>query len=100
MIKALNREPATKLVFLTVASLVLQSLQSKWKAGLKNLATELEQLFQCYKDIVLQWIPGHSDIQGNEIADKLEKEGAMYSQFQPSLSLEEIKTLPKVFVLV
>ena len=39
---------------------------------------------------MLQWVPGHSDITGNEIADKLAKQGA--SKEQPNIPVDQETT--------
>ena len=43
--------------------------------------------------VVLQWIPGHIDNFGNDIADKLAKEGGLMEQIQYSPTYKEAKTL-------
>jgi len=42
----------------------------------KDFQVLIRQLKAKHKQIVLQWIPGHSQIAGNEYADKLAKKGA------------------------
>ena len=42
--------------------------------------------------LVLQWIPGHCHIKGNEQADSLAKEGSAMNQIEMNMSLEESKT--------
>ena len=40
-----------------------------------------------------QWIPGHSDLQGNDRADKLEKEGARKEQINKPPSSKTVKQI-------
>mgnify|MGYP000031196869 CR=1 FL=1 len=42
---------------------------------------------------VLQWIPTHTGIHGNEVADQLAKEGIKRQQPKSKLSYQEAKTL-------
>ena len=63
-----------KEVFLSDALSVLQALQIGKDTDLNNLVSNLTRL--CMKHtVILQWIPSHCDIHGNETADTLAKEG-------------------------
>ena len=42
--------------------------------------------------LVLQWIPGHCYIKGNEQVDSLAKEGSAMNQIETDMSREESKT--------
>ena len=42
---------------------------------------------------VLQWIPAHTGIHGNEMADQLAKEGSKKQQPKSKLSYQEANTL-------
>ena len=45
--------------------------------------------------ITLQWIPGHSDIPGNEAADKLAKAGTTKDQFENPCSMATLRQIVK-----
>ncbi|XP_056000382.1 uncharacterized protein LOC125675120 [Ostrea edulis] len=80
----------TPVVFLTDALSVLQSLTN-------NKLPLLEQaLFNIQSRItVLQWIPSHCGVYGNEQADILAKQGAGQQQEKNPVCLAEMKTIIK-----
>ena len=45
--------------------------------------------------VILQWIPPHCGIHGNETADTLAKEGTTYAQNDRSTTYSEVKTIIK-----
>jgi len=47
-------------------------------------------------EVVIQWIPGHGGIQGNEVADKLAKKGAALPQPDNPVTYD---TVQKIFRL-
>ena len=68
-------EKPKKAVFLTDSRSALQALLSgKPDTMQKNLTKNISNLAQS-TCVVLQWIPAHNGIRGNEIADQLAKEG-------------------------
>lgn len=83
-----------QVVFFTDAKSVLQALEGKRDIALNDLMTSLALLCtEC--TVVLQWIPSHCGIAGNEIADNLAKEGAKQYQEDKTTSYEEAKAIIK-----
>ena len=59
---------------------------------LKTLTENISTLAQTTR-VVLQWIPAHTGIRGNKMADQLAKEGREKEQPPSHLSYREVKTL-------
>ena len=78
-----------QVVFLSDALSVLQAYQNH---KLPNLTKALQQVATTRR-AVLQWIPAHCGILGNEQADILAKEGARGEQHVNNVSFSEKKTL-------
>ena len=83
-----------RVVLLTDAKSVLQALTSAKCAHTEQLVAALCQLNSIALTVV-QWIPDHSNISGNNQADFLAKEGAKLPQIENFLDLPEIKTITK-----
>ena len=84
---------ATKKVVLLIDSLsVLQSLAlgNPEDYTLQNLIQSLNSLTS-RTTAVLQWIPAHTSIRGNEVANQLAKEGSKKQQPKSKLSYQEAK---------
>ena len=81
----------SQVVFLTDAKSTLEALEND---KLPQLSKKL-QCLTSFCRVVLQWIPAHCGIPGNETADKLAKEGARATQEEKCISYEEKKTLIK-----
>ena len=79
-LKLWERKPQ-KAVFLSDSLSALQSFTSETQ---KRLMDNINELVQSTK-VVLQWIPAHRGIAGNEIADQLAKEGRKRSGFLTSV---------------
>ena len=79
-----------QVVFLTDALSVIQALSN-------NKLPQLEIAIHSIKSLktVIQWIPSHCGINGNEKADKLAKEGAQQQQVENSVCYTEMKTIIK-----
>ena len=68
--------------------MILFLLAAFFKKFTENISTLAETT--C---VVLQWIPAHTGIRGNEMADQLAKEGREKEQPALHLSYREVKTL-------
>ena len=90
--------PLPNTVFLTDAISVLQALKNPQQASIHNLIALLSDLNTKTQNTVLQWVPGHCNIAGNETADSLAKKGAKMTQIADSTDLSEAKTLTKAAI--
>ena len=62
--------------------------------GIESLALSINSLLTSYDiQLMLQWIPGHCDLPGNEKADKLAKEGAKQEQPNNPASYNNIRRI-------
>ena len=79
-------------VFLTDALSVLQALQSGNNTKLNDLSSVLTSLCTSHA-VILQWIPSHCDLHGNETANSLAEEGSHKEQTHRSTSYTEAKII-------
>jgi len=84
-------EPCSPTVFLTDALSVLEALQTN-KSPL--LSTQMQELGNTCR-VVLEWIPAHCGIPGNEQADQLAKCEAQEKQPSTSIHYQEKTTIIK-----
>ena len=87
-------ETPPKVVFLTDSLSALQALTVPAEQLVEELKKSLKDLSQ-KASTVLQWIPAHCGIAGNEKADGLAKDAGRQGQLETSLSFRETKTLIK-----
>ena len=83
-------EPGAQNVFLTDALSVIQALEG---GKLPRLHSALSNM-KCLR-VVLQWIPAHCGIPGNEEADRQAKRGADMEQPETRVTFREVKTTIK-----
>ena len=87
---------ASHSVVLTDALSILQALRSNRNTtNHNNLSAALASLCKSHA-VILQWIPSHCNMPGNEAADSLAKEGTTKEQVDRSTSYVEVKTILKV----
>ena len=85
-----NTDQSKQIVFLTDALSVLQTLQAGGHLELRRLLENIKS-----HRTVLQWIPAHCGIPGNEEADSLAKKGSEKEQTDVSATYDEVKTILK-----
>jgi len=83
-------DPDSQVVFLTDALSVLQAANNNKLPDLEEALLDI----QCLRS-VLQWIPSHCGIDGNEEADRMAKLGAEDEQGENAVSTTEMKTIIK-----
>ena len=83
-----DKEPH-QVVFLSDALSVLQAYQNN---KLPSLTEALQEVARGRR-VVLQWIPAHCGVPGNEQADRLAKEGAGQEQPNNSVSYSEMRSV-------
>jgi len=88
-----KENPPGNIVFLTDCRAVLQSLETgKGDKILQKIKTNIQAL-SSKSTVIMQWIPSHCGISGNEEADRLSKNGSKMEQTMPPLSYVETKTI-------
>ena len=85
---------ATNIVIFTDSLSTIQTLENLRDESkeISQITYNIHQLMYNYNtEVVLQWIPGHSGIQGNEAADKLAKQGAALPQPDNPVTYDTVK---------
>ena len=86
--------PPQNIVFLSDALSVVEALKRNNHKELNNLSQAILNLCE-HHIVVIQWIPSHCGLYGNEKADSLAKEASSSEQPEEATSYEEEKTLIK-----
>ena len=74
---------------------VLEKLEDSKGEERQYLAKCLGNVVINTESLVLQWIPAHCRIEGNERADRLAKEGSVLEQIESDLTYREVKSIIK-----
>ncbi|KAK7107380.1 hypothetical protein V1264_015318 [Littorina saxatilis] len=85
---------SNNVVFFSDAKSVLQALDTARDKELNDLSSALTSPCRAHT-VVLQWVPSHCNIPGNEAADTLAKEGTTKDQNDRSTTFKEAKTIIK-----
>ena len=88
---------AQHIVIFTDSLSALKALKGDFcKPELTQIITDANQLITSHQvRIVMQWIPGHSNTPGNDVADKLAKTGSKQEQPQTPTTLQTAKKILK-----
>jgi len=93
-----KQDQITDIVVFTDALSVLQALENDNSRDrqITNVSKLISKIITSHEiKVILQWIPGHTDIPGNDRADLLAKAGASKPQTETSASLKTAKQVIK-----
>ena len=94
----LGTKTPSDLIYFSDSSSALEALRNPPfnTTLLSQTALAMHHLISAHNiTVTLQWIPGHCDIKGNEVADKLAKEGACKPQKNLPCSMDTVKQILK-----
>ena len=77
-------DQTTDVLFITDSRFALDALHNQSEPHLSRIVNSILE-----KRVVLQWIPAHCGINGNEIADKLAEKGAAMTQHDNPITIAE-----------
>ena len=93
----LGQQEPTNAVIFTDSKSTLEALENPYEnpnSDIDLLALSIHNLLNSFDiQLTLQWIPGHSDLQGNDRADKLAKEGARKDQSDKPSSYNTVRRI-------
>ena len=70
----------------------LENISINSNRNIQDLACVIDNLLTSYDiQVTLQWVPGHTDIRGNDYADRLAKQGASKEQPDKPCSYSTIR---------
>ena len=89
-----RRKQCHKVVIFSDSLSALQALESDYTEDTADILILIHRLRE-NATLVLQWVPAHVGLQGNEIADKLAKEGSRLIQPDNPLTYYEAKSIQR-----
>uniref|UniRef100_A0A0B7BUJ0 RNase H type-1 domain-containing protein n=1 Tax=Arion vulgaris TaxID=1028688 RepID=A0A0B7BUJ0_9EUPU len=85
-------------IYTSLTQSTLQALeeQQNQSSEIQSLALVIHNLISSFDiNVILQWIPGHTNIPGNDKADHLAKQGSSKPQIDKPVSIQSIKQILK-----
>ena len=92
----LGEKAPTNIVIFSDSRSALQALENPGNShsDIEKLSKTISNLLTSYDiQLTLQWVPGHTDIHGNEVADRLAKQGTKKNQPSKACSIDTVKQI-------